>query len=221
VRRDSALARWLNVRVHGHQGRVDFLEAVSFLGKPIFLLVLVGLPVLWLAYRRRWHLVTYLTVTCLVGGTIDSVVKVLVGRPRPVVDNPVTTARGMSFPSGHSMSATVCYGALVLVFSPLLSRRYRRMAVIATVALVGAIGASRMGLGVHFLSDVLGGFVLGGAWLVASTAAFEIWREERGLRRSAPVDEGIEPEEVADLVDGDPAVDTGPDAENRRVGTGT
>ena len=69
----------------------------------------------------------------------------------------------------------------------------------ATAALVLLISASRIALGVHFLSDVVGGIVLGLAWLAASTAAFSTWRVERG-RRPVKVVEGLEPEAAPDLV---------------------
>jgi undecaprenyl-diphosphatase len=59
-----------------------------------------------------------------------------------------------------------------------------------------AIGFSRLTLGVHYVSDVLGGYVLGAAWLLASVAAFEIWREDRGRRPTKPLEEGVEPEEA-------------------------
>jgi undecaprenyl-diphosphatase len=67
------------------------------------------------------------------------------------------------------------------------------------VVLVLAIGFSRLALGVHYISDVVGGYVLGLAWLAASTAAFSTWRVERG---KPPVDvgEGLEPEAAEDLV---------------------
>jgi undecaprenyl-diphosphatase len=44
---------------------------------------------------------------------------------------------------------------------------------------------------VHYITDVLGGYALGGAWLALNTAAFEIWREERGLKRTEPLEEGV------------------------------
>lgn len=62
-----------------------------------------------------------------------------------------------------------------------------------------AIGASRLLLGVHFLSDVLAGHLLGIAWLAGATAIFETWRVERGRPRSHPLEEGVEPEEAASL----------------------
>jgi undecaprenyl-diphosphatase len=135
----------------------------------------------------------YLVVTSVVGGLIDTAVKILVDRPRPVVDHPIATALGKSFPSGHAMSSTVTYGALALVFLPLLPRRSRPWALGGVVLLVLAIGTSRLFLGVHFVSDVVGGFILGLAWLSASTAAFSIWRTEEG-KQPVEVTEGLEPE---------------------------
>jgi membrane-associated phospholipid phosphatase len=193
---DESGARWLNARFHDLDGAIAALEAVSFLGKPIFLAVAVGGPGLWLLRRGAHRLVLFLAVTCIGGGIIDSVVKVVVGRPRPIVEEPIAEAFGKSFPSGHSMSAVVCYGALLLVFLPLLAGPRRTIAIGATVLLVLAIGFSRLTLGVHYVSDVLGGYVLGAAWLAASVAAFEIWREERHRPRTQVLEEGLEPEET-------------------------
>jgi undecaprenyl-diphosphatase len=198
---DDSAARWLNARFHGEDGVIAGLEAVSFLGKPIFLLVAVGIPGLWIFWHGGYKLAFFLAVTCIGGGIVDTIVKVGVGRPRPKVDEPIVEAFGNSFPSGHSMSAVVCYGALLLVFLPLMSNLVRNLAIAAYVVLVLAIGFSRLSLGVHFISDVIGGYVLGAAWLAASVAAFEIWREERGRRRTHITDEGVEPEEASDLVE--------------------
>ncbi|MDX6659187.1 MAG: hypothetical protein QOJ55_9, partial [Solirubrobacteraceae bacterium] len=67
----------------------------------------------------------------------------------------------------------------------------------AVTVLVLAIGASRLLLGVHFVSDVVGGYVLGLAWLAGAVAAFETWRVDEGRPRSDPLGEGIEPEAAA------------------------
>jgi undecaprenyl-diphosphatase len=61
------------------------------------------------------------------------------------------------------------------------------------MVLVAAIGVSRLALGVHYITDVVGGFILGLAWLTASTAAFSIWRKERGRKPVDPL-RGLEPE---------------------------
>ena len=198
---DDSAARNLHERIQGEDGVIAVMEAVSFLGKPIFLLFAIGIPGAWVLYHGGRKLAIFLAVTCIGGGIVDTIVKVGVGRPRPVVEEPIVDALGNSFPSGHSMAAVVCYGALLLVFLPLLNGRNRTFALAAYVVLCLAIGFSRLCLGVHFISDVLGGFVLGAAWLAGSVAVFEIWREERGRRPTHPTQEGVEPEEAEDLVD--------------------
>jgi undecaprenyl-diphosphatase len=97
------------------------------------------------------------------------------------------------------MSSTVTYGALLLAFLPIVPKRFRWIAWLATTTLVGAISLSRLFLGVHFVSDVVGGVVLGLAWLFGSAAMFEIWRTEAGVRKSHPTTEGLEPEAGRDL----------------------
>lgn len=193
---DESAARWTNRRIHDQDLVVGALEVVSFLGKPIFLVAAVGLPGLWLLRRGARKLVVFLAVTCIGGAIVDTLVKLAVGRPRPIVDQPIIEAFNYSFPSGHSMAAVFCYGALLVAFGPLLSDRARRWAIAGVVVLCLAIGASRLALGVHFLSDVLGGYVLGLAWLLGSIAAFETWRVDRGRPRTEPLAEGVEPEEI-------------------------
>lgn len=193
---DESAAQWLHTRLVHNDLAEAFLQIVSFTGKPIFLTPAVGIPTIWLWRRGAKKLAMFLAVVSIGGGIIDTVVKIAVGRPRPTFDEPIATAFGNSFPSGHSMSSLVCYGALVLVFLPLLPRRWRHAMIWFTVFWVAAIGFSRLALGVHFISDVLGGYVLGAAWLIGSVAAFEVWREERGRRATHPLDEGVEPEEV-------------------------
>jgi len=194
TRLDGRLADRLNDAVHSSSAAVAALEVVSFFGRTVWLTVLVGAAALFLVRRGRRRLAVFLVVTAMGGGLVNGAVKIAVDRPRPVVDHPVATAFGKSFPSGHSMASTVCYGALLVTFLPAVRRRRRKAAVAATAVLVLAIGCSRMLLGVHFLSDVLGGFVLGLAWLAAAVAAFEIWRMEEGGSHVEPLVEGVEPE---------------------------
>lgn len=198
---DEDGAQWLNDQFHDHDLAITVLKAISFTGKPIFLLFAIGLPGAWILRHGGRKLALFLAVTCLGGGVVDTIVKVVVGRPRPHVEEPIITAFGNSFPSGHSMASVVCYGALLLVFLPMLEGRRRTAAIAATATIVVLIGFSRLTLGVHYISDVLGGYVLGVAWLVASVAVFEIWREERGRRPTHPLEEGVEPEESKHLAD--------------------
>lgn len=198
TRLDGSVANRFNAWVNDSPGAVRVLEFISNIGKPITLFVVASIAVVYLLWRRRIRLALYLVATSIGGGLVDTAVKVLVNRPRPVVDHPVATALGKSFPSGHAMSSTVTYGALALVFLPVVPRRWRAPTLGAVTLLVLAIGTSRLFLGVHFVSDVIGGIVLGLAWLAASTAAFSIWRTEEG-KKPVEVAQGVEPEAAAAL----------------------
>src|SRR5687767_1874363 len=86
---DEDGAQWLNDRFHDNDLAITVLEAISFMGKPIFLLFAIGLPGLWILRRGGTKLAVFLAVTCLGGGAVDTVVKVAVGRPRPAVEEPI------------------------------------------------------------------------------------------------------------------------------------
>lgn len=197
VRLDTYAANHLHGWVLEHQAAQDALRVVTYLGSPPWFWLLIGSAAVFWWSRGHVRLSAFLVTTGLVGGIVDTVVKVVVDRDRPSLVDPVATAHGQSFPSGHTMLATYGYGALLLTFLPLLPRRWHRPAIALWLLLVALIGFTRLGLGVHYISDVLGGFVLGLAWLVAMTAAFSIWRVERGRPPVEPT-EGLEPEVARD-----------------------
>jgi len=197
VKVDTWAANTLHGYVRGSDALVSLLQVISFTGKPIFF-VIVCVPLGVVLLRRgQPKLVLFLATTVIVGGLVDTWVKLAVNRDRPSLEDPVATAFGKSFPSGHSMMSLVTYGALLLIFVPVIRRQ--RLAIAVVAAWVLAIGVSRLALGVHFISDVAGGFVLGAAWLALSTAAFEIWRVDRGQQPTKPLEEGVEPEAEPDL----------------------
>jgi undecaprenyl-diphosphatase len=124
----------------------------------------------------------FVAVTMLGGAALNALVKAAVHRARPVLPEPVAHAGGLSFPSGHAQSVVVAFGLLLLLALPHLRGPWRGAAIGLAAAMVLAIGVSRVALGVHFVSDVLAGYVLGAAWLAAMAAAFDQWRRESGSR---------------------------------------
>jgi undecaprenyl-diphosphatase len=196
---DHALAANLNKRVAGDHALILVLRAITNLGSYGILTWVVGLGALILVLRRLYRLAVYLVVAGLGAIILDPVLKAAVGRLRPVVANPIAHGQGNSFPSGHALGSSICYGALLLVFLPALPRRARRPVIAAVAALVVAIGVSRILLGVHYLSDVVGAWCLGVAWLSLTAYAFELWRRGAGEPVTGVLDEGLEPESAEDL----------------------
>ena len=176
-----------------------------------------------LAIRGRWRLAIYLLVAGAGALVLDPVLKSLVGRLRPVVAHPIAYGLGNSFPSGHSLGSIVCYGAILLVFLPATHGRWRRAFIAGIVTLVALIGISRILLGVHYVSDVLGGWALGITWLGLTAFAFELIRRATGQPVTDPVTEGLEPEARADLRPAQPeraSVFGGPAVHRGRIAAG-
>jgi undecaprenyl-diphosphatase len=194
---DRDAARALNNAVWGHPDVVNALKAISIVFHPdVFRLVAIAVAA-WLLVRRHVRLAAFVLVAVLGGSALDGAAKMLAHRHRPLLDHPVAAAPGYSFPSGHALGSLVGVAVLMLVFLPMLPRRARPAVWFAGVAVVVAVGFSRIALGVHFVSDVVGGWVLGGAWMLVCTAAFAIWRRETGRR--VDISEGLEPEVASDV----------------------
>jgi undecaprenyl-diphosphatase len=199
TRFDETTANDLHRHVVGHPQLIHLLHGISLLGKPLLLGVCIAVGAIFAFRRGRRRLSLFLAVTAIGGGLVDSAVKIVVNRPRPVVETPLAHAFGKSFPSGHAMSSVVTYGALLLVFLPAVPKRWRWAAWTFVLSLVGSICMSRLLLGVHFVSDVLGGLLLGLAWLTGSAAMFNIWRTEVGKAPVHVTEKGLEPEAAKDL----------------------
>jgi undecaprenyl-diphosphatase len=196
---DHGAATRLNSLIAGHPLAVSIVKAVTWLGSGGVLWTLTGTAAVVLALRRRWRLTAYLLATGAGELVLDPVLKALVGRLRPVVAHPIAHGNGNSFPSGHALGSIVCYGALFLVFLPAARGVWRRVLTTVIVTLIAAIGISRLLLGVHYISDVLGGWALGITWLGVTAFAFELFRHVTGDPVTDPVTEGLEPEARADL----------------------
>ena len=206
---DHGAAAHLNSLVAGHRPLVTIIKAITWLGSDGVLWTVIGAAAILLAIRRRWRLTIYLLVTGAGALTLDPILKSLVGRLRPVVANPIARGTGNSFPSGHSLGSIVCYGAVLLVFVPAVRGRWRTAFITGIVVLIALIGISRILLGVHYISDVVGAWALGITWLGITSFAFELTRRAEGRPVTSPASEGLEPEARADLVPARPETATG------------
>jgi membrane-associated phospholipid phosphatase len=181
----------------GHTAWVYAMAAWSYLCDPNVMRVAALVLAVWLwrgkdAPRLAWWVV----VTMTVGGVLAAVVKLLVGRHRPEMLEPVARAAGYSFPSGHALNTALAAGVFLLVLLPFVHDRRRLRGLLWTMVILIPLitGVCRVGLGVHWTSDVLAGWLMGIAVVAATAAAFAAWRERSGRRRVKVTDEGVEPE---------------------------
>lgn len=194
LRVDAGAARRLHEVALEHPGWTAALRVLSdWVWDPATLRTAVALLTVWLLYRRAWRLAAWAATTAIGGALTGVLAKVVVERARPSLQDPVARAPGYSFPSGHAMTATTSFAVLVLVLLPLVPRAWRGLCWgVAGISVLG-VGFTRIALGVHWFSDVIGGWLLGGAVVVLTGWAFEAWRSDAGRGRAA-VSEGLEPE---------------------------
>ncbi|GJF31793.1 hypothetical protein KNE206_44930 [Kitasatospora sp. NE20-6] len=205
---DRRTALQLHTAVLGHPALLRLLRVLSDLvWDPWTMRLLVAATVGWLLVRRAWRLAVWAAATAVAAGVIGLLVKVAVARVRPNLPEPVAHAAGYSFPSGHAMTAASSCAILLLVLLPVMPRVVKPLAWAVAAVSVAGVGFTRVALGVHWVSDVLGGWLLGLALVAATAWAFEAWRLDTG-RRVPPVGEGLEPE--LGRTDGLPPEEAGP-----------
>lgn len=160
---DASLAQALSLQMPGTL--LAGLAWFTFLGDRYFLLLLSVLMLALLAWRKRWGLVTAAVLATAGGGALNWVLKHAFQRTRPEHDHGYIEATGFSFPSGHASASLLVYGFGCYLLLRLLPARWHMACVALAAGLVAAIGASRVLLQVHFLSDVLAGFAVSAVWL--------------------------------------------------------
>lgn len=179
---DNATVVRLNVAT------IDWMAAhTSALGLRIFTLIthLGDIPVIpaigvagaWMLWRQRHRLVLVCWLSAFLGGVlVNRLLKLLIHRSRPIR---VLHESTFSFPSGHTMAATIGYGMLAYVMATYWRPRgvRRRVLYIMAAILALAVGASRIYLGMHFPTDVIGGLAAGTAWVAICVTGTRIARE--------------------------------------------
>ena len=151
---------------------------------------------IWLLRREARSLAIWVAITMTFGGVLGVVLKLLVGRNRPELLDPVARAAGLSFPSGHALNNALGAGVFVLVLLPFVRDRPARRAALWLAATVIPLltAACRVALGVHWTSDVVAGLLLGVAVVVAMAAGYETWRGRFGRAPVRVAEEGVEPD---------------------------
>lgn len=178
---DGWVAEHLHDAVRGHPLVVDVLRAVTALGRPQTLVLACLVAALVLAGVGRWRLGALLVAATLGAWLLNVGIKDLIGRDRPVWDVPLARSSGASFPSGHAMVSAAAYGAVALVVR-------RRWLTVAAGAVVLAVAATRVALGVHWLTDVIAGVGIGAAWAWICARSLVRGEDPRARDRTVPED---------------------------------
>jgi undecaprenyl-diphosphatase len=153
--------------------------------------IIGGAITLWLLLTRRPRTALILLGTFLLGHPLNLAIKLIAQRPRPTSEqvDVLVAAHGTSFPSGHAMATMMAWGMVAVLAATLIRSRPPRYAIIVACALLTfLIGASRVYVGGHWTSDVLGGWVCGLFFLVLIVECHRLWaRSELAPNRKEPV----------------------------------
>jgi undecaprenyl-diphosphatase len=169
---DVAVLRW--VSTHHTLLLTDAAIQLTYLGTGIVVLTVVGVAALFLWHTAHKHSARLLLASVAGNILLNAMLKLVFNRPRPSVFDWQIAALSTSFPSGHAMSATVCYGTVAYLVARLQKRRWSRALTLGgAVILIVLIAATRVYLGVHYPSDVVGGVIVGLAWAGFCMATLE------------------------------------------------
>jgi undecaprenyl-diphosphatase len=168
---DAHVTRWFVDR--RSDALTTVMRAVTWLGSSAVVVPLAAIVTAFLLSRRAWYLAGFLAL-CVAGASLLGLVaKHVVDRDRPPEVIRLQHTTTSSFPSGHATQAAATY--LALVFVVLAVSRSSKLHVVAWIVAgvtVGAVGVSRIYLGVHWTTDVLAGWLLGITWTTAVRVSF-------------------------------------------------
>ena len=166
-RHPFAFDRTITIALHGAGPawlRLAMIDITALGGTTILTIVVIATAGL-LLLRRLWLTAALIVVATVTGSIAVQFVKAEFGRARPDIVDHIVQASGMSFPSGHAANSALVYLTIAGLMTQILHGRAIRNYLIAlAVLLVGAIGLSRIYLGVHWTTDVLAGWSFGTLW---------------------------------------------------------
>ena len=161
---DEAAEAWVQQQVTPVHTALMLL--VTQLASTAVMVVLTALVAAVLVLRRSNYWLGRLGLSVPGCILLNEVLKYLFHRSRPALAHPLVKLETYSFPSGHAVSATVFYGFLAILLCSSVPSKVRRVVIrLGAIALILAVGFSRVYLGVHYPTDVLGGMIEGAAWL--------------------------------------------------------
>ncbi|MGY3767143.1 phosphatase PAP2 family protein [Vagococcus vulneris] len=153
--------------------KTRFFKAMTFFGNTPTIVILTILSFLSLYKWKNKTMAFWLLLnSAIIQGIGNVALKAVFNRPRPAVEH-LVYASSTSFPSGHSMGSMLFYGTIILLLPRLVAKKSIRICLqFVLAAIILLVGTSRIYLGVHYPTDVIGGFLVGLTWLCFSYPIF-------------------------------------------------
>ena len=208
---DHGVALWF----HSHltPAFVSILRGITEFGSSEWIALVLSISVVFFIFKRWWPSLITLVVAVPGGMLLNELVKILVHRHRPFDEGWMVDWSGYSFASGHTIGATLLYGQIALFLVPFIKSRRGRILLFSIASFVIVlVGFSRIALGAHYLTDVLGGMFFGMTWLTICLFFVRPFRRVELPPVVAEISSEPEPALVPVAVKTDAAVAVAPDS---------
>jgi len=165
---------------HSRDSVLDVFDVITMLGSEVLWVLSFGVGGYFIS-RRQWARLVVWALAMGVGKLINIGLKNGFDRARPAFEGWINPESTFGYPSGHAMMSIIAYG--MLAYFAVWAVRHRRVQVVIVVGaavIVALVALSRIVLSVHYLSDVIGGLIAGGWWLIVCIALMEVARARDG-----------------------------------------
>ncbi|MFX3623066.1 MAG: phosphatase PAP2 family protein [Ectobacillus sp.] len=154
------------------EGSLAFFSVITEMGSEVGIVATVMASLLWMGRKKMYAAMAVYPLAIISTHIVNKTLKEIVARERPSL-NEALDALGYSFPSGHAMLSVVTYGFLAcMIAGSQIGKTVKVLAAFISALLIILVGLSRVVLSVHYPSDVLGGYAMGGILLVAALYAY-------------------------------------------------
>lgn len=178
---DHRVTNWFHA--HAQSSLTSAALVFTFFGSVGFVSIVSLALAIYFLGRRAWNRLIAVALTMGGGSLLNLLLKHFFHRQRPVLENPLVTLSSFGFPSGHTMGSTLLYGLIALITARFVRQTAGRIAIFMTaILMIAMVGLTRIYLGAHYLTDVLGAITIGIAWLTFSWTTTEAFRKHSRRR---------------------------------------
>lgn len=175
----------------GNAGFTGFVQTFTLLGNaPGIIPTAIIIGGIFYYISRKWQVLIWPIFTILVGvGPLVDLIKYIIQRPRPTYIAHLVEQGGYSFPSGHAAGAVMVWGSLAFLIWHYYGDKYPKIApylIGFVIVMMLALGGSRLYLGVHYPSDIIAGWSLGGVWLALCICYFKLFVADQATLEKGP-----------------------------------
>ncbi|MCY7406797.1 MAG: phosphatase PAP2 family protein [Alkalinema sp. CAN_BIN05] len=159
----------------------NLMITLTRLGDPEWVIVVVIATLVWFGLKRRYSQVVMFTIALAGAFVLNTGMKLIFAKPRPELWPRLIPETSFSFPSGHALGSMVLYGVLAYLLSRLFPQKSMIFYGISAVV-IGAIGLSRLYLGVHWPTDIFAGYGVGFLWVMMNIAFFNWQTQTKSIK---------------------------------------